>query len=101
MVPLFEKDFIAPTATGFAAGTWDRSFLVPYAVGTHVVTGVIIESQSCPDKAGNELRIEVKKRTRVWLPLKPGEEPIARKHRQEVSGICQCPSLGLFDEGWS
>jgi hypothetical protein len=58
MVPLFRKDFIA---TGFAAGARDRNFLAPYVVGTHVVTGVIIESQSCPGKASNEPRIEVKK----------------------------------------
>lgn len=68
MVPLFRKDFIAPAATGFAARTRDRNFLAPYVVGTHVVTGVIIESQSCPEKASNELRIEVKN-ARVWFPF--------------------------------
>ena len=61
MVPLSRKDFITPAATGFAARTRARNFLAPYVVGTHVVTDVIIESQSCPEKASNELRIEVKK----------------------------------------
>ena len=75
MVPLFRKDFIA---TGFAARTRDRNFLAPYVVGTHVVTGVIIESQSCPGKASNELRIEVKN-ARVWFPLAADKEPIAGK----------------------
>jgi hypothetical protein len=78
MVPLFRKDFIAPAATGFAARTRDRNFWAPYAFGTHVVTGVIIESQSCPEKASDELRIEVKD-ARVWLPLAADEEPIAGK----------------------
>jgi hypothetical protein len=96
MVPLFRKDFIAPAATGFAARTLDRNSLTPFVVGTHVVTGVIIESRSCPEKASNELQIEVKK-AKVWLPLAADEEPIAGKHRREVSGICQGPSLGLFD----
>ena len=59
-VPLFGKDFITLTATGFAARTRDRNFLAPYVVGTHIVTGVIIESRSCPEKARSELRIEVK-----------------------------------------
>jgi hypothetical protein len=68
MVPLFRKDFIAPAATGFAARTRDWNFLAPFVVGTHVITGVIIESQSCPEKASNELRIEVKN-ARVWLPF--------------------------------
>ena len=55
-----------------------RNFWVPYVVGTHIVTGVIIESRSCPEKASSELRIEVKN-AKVWLPLTADEEPITGK----------------------
>lgn len=70
--------------------------MAPYVLRTHIVAGVIIESQSCPGKASSELRIKVKD-ARVWLPLTADEEPIAGKRRREVFGICQGPSLGLFD----
>ena len=65
MVPLFRKDFIALGATRFAARTRDRNFLAHYVLGTHIVTGVIIESQSCPEKASSKLQIESEKMPEV------------------------------------